>query len=251
MRSIRSIARRMSCGAECPARLFRMMEHVTEFGRIPCSAMSPTRAHIPLRSFTPTNAFNISLYVTWLALMPAALISSSIARAFASCPPRRCAFRSVLYDTTSTRPWDFISAKCDSAAPTLPHCTQESRSALYTSGVIGAPEAWRFRNTCVAPSRSWSFDFARIIATCFATSTTFSVFSSFSVSDSAFSSARHDNYHNNHHHNYHHHNTHHHNYHHHDYHHHNYLHHNYHHHNYHHHNNNHHHNHHHNYHHNN
>ena len=34
----------------------------------------------------------------------------------------------------------------------LPHCTQESRSALYTSGVSGAPEAWRFRNTCVAPS---------------------------------------------------------------------------------------------------
>merc|ERR1719159_1423385 len=79
------------------------------------------------------------------------------------------AFSKVLYDTTSTRPWAFISLKCVKAVETRPHCTQASRSALYTSNP-GAPVDSRRRNTCKAPSRSLSRDRARIIATCFATS---------------------------------------------------------------------------------
>merc|ERR1719159_1247496 len=79
------------------------------------------------------------------------------------------AFSKVLYETTSTRPLAFISLKCVRAVETRPHCTQASRSALYTSKP-GAPVDSRRRKTCRAPSRSLSRDLARIIATCFATS---------------------------------------------------------------------------------
>merc|ERR1719456_1636877 len=71
MSSRSSMARRMSAWALWPARLLRMIEHVTEFGRMPCADMSSTRAHIPLRSRVLTSALSISLYVTWLDCTPA------------------------------------------------------------------------------------------------------------------------------------------------------------------------------------
>merc|ERR1719380_80678 len=51
MLSMSSMACFTSPTAECAVKLFRMIEQVTEFGRMPLRAMSETRAHMPLRSF--------------------------------------------------------------------------------------------------------------------------------------------------------------------------------------------------------